>query len=171
MGVTIHFEGQLRGETDYDRVMKVAEDFANENAMPYSFFTEAKKILQRVKSEKEWHYEGATRGIKIQPDINSDPLWLEFDKNNYIQEYCKTQFADIETHIKIVALLRNINPFFSKFIVTDEGEYWETESKDFLQNHIDTCNRILEERKRENKKMNGPFKFSDGRIVDLIEAN
>jgi hypothetical protein len=171
MGVTIHFEGQLKSETYYDNVMKVAKDFADENAMPYSFFSEANKVLERVKDEKDWNYEGATKGIKIQPDVNSDPLWLEFDTNNYIQEYCKTQFADIEIHIKIINLLQSIKPFFSELIVMDEGEYWETESKDVLQNHIDTCNRVMEERKQENKKMSGPFRITDGRIVDLMEGD
>ncbi len=171
MGVTIHFEGQLKSETDYDSVIKVAVDFANKNAMPYSLFREENKVLQRVKDEKDWNYEGATKGVKIQPDANTDPLWLEFDTNKYVQEYCKTQFADLNIHIRIVNLLRRLEPFFINLIVSDEGEYWETENRDILQKHIDACNRAMEERIQKNKKMSGPYRIADGRIVDLMEGD
>ncbi|MBK6840046.1 MAG: hypothetical protein IPG90_18650 [Bacteroidetes bacterium] len=66
--------------------------------MPYDSISEPLKKLGRVKNEMGWDYEGPTKGVKIQPDQNSDPLWIEFDKDNYIQEYCKTQFAGIDVH-------------------------------------------------------------------------
>jgi hypothetical protein len=170
MGVTINFEGKLKSETDYQKVLKTSEEFAKENQMPFTFFEESEKLLQRVKDEEDWDYVGKTKGIRIQPDENSDPLLLEFDKDNYIQEYCKTQFADIEIHIKIIGFLRNIETFFDKLIIFDEGEYWETNNVELLQEHIDNCFKEIEKEKKENKNLDGPYRLEDGRIIDLMSS-
>ncbi len=169
MGVTIHFEGQLKSDKDFDSVMTKAKTFAQTNEMPYETFSEPLKKLDRVKDEQDWDYEGPTKGIKIQPDPNSDPLWLEFDKDNYIQEYCKTQFAGIDIHIKIVSLLREIQQHFNELLVTDEGEYWDTKDNAQLQNSLDSYFDAAEKAKAENAKLNGPFRLEDGRIIDLME--
>jgi hypothetical protein len=169
MGVTIHFEGQLRSLTDYKEVINIARGFAEFNEMEFSFFEEANKLLERVKDDIDWDYQGQTKGIRIQPDDNSDPLILEFDKEGYIQEYCKTQFAEIKIHIKIINLLKQIEPFFENLIVYDEGEYWETGNAEILEEHFENCFKAIEEAKKENIKLSGPFRISDGRIVDLME--
>ena len=57
----------------------------------------------------------------------------------------KTQFADIETHVWIIGLLRYLKKrYLSNLEVKDEGEYWDTEDleklrekKQFLQGMID----------------------------------
>lgn len=168
MGVTINFEGQLKSNADFDQVMKIAKEFAEVNHMAFSYFEETDKLLQRVKEEKDWDYQGLTRGIRIQPDVNSDPLLLEFYRDNYIQEYCKTQFVDVEIHMKIINFLRQIEPHFNELIINDEGEYWETSNVDLLQNRIDDCFRAIDDAKKENDKLSGPFRIADGRIVDLM---
>ncbi len=171
MGVTIHFEGQLKSENDYNTVITKAKNFAHTNDMPFDSFSEPFKKLCRVKDEQDWDYEGPTKGIKIQPDPNSDPLWLEFDKDNYIQEYCKTQFSDIDVHLKIISLLEQIQPHFIELLVTDEGEYWDTNDKTQLQNTLERYFDAAEKAKAENPKLNGPFRLIDGRIIDLIETD
>ncbi len=103
------------------------------------------------------------------PHINSDPLNLEFDKDYIIQEYCKTQFSGIETHIKVVEVLRLIEPYFDWLDVNDEGEYWETNNSGITQNHIDKCFEMIEKEKQEKKNLSGPYRIDDGRIVDLME--
>jgi hypothetical protein len=102
MGVTINFEGQLKSADDFSTVISIVTEFAEKNAMPFSTFEEPNKILHRVKAEEDWDYEGMTKGIRIQPSANSEPMLLEFDKDNYIQEYCKTQFADINIHVMLI---------------------------------------------------------------------
>ncbi len=82
-------EGQLLSPKDFDKVIETAKDFAENNGLEYFLFQEDNKLLQRVKDEEDWDYEGPTKGIQIQPDENSDPLILEFDKDYYLQEYCK----------------------------------------------------------------------------------
>jgi hypothetical protein len=169
MGVTIHFEGQLSSSNNFDQVLATAKGFAETHELEYSLFEEENKLLQRVKDEQDWDYEGPTRGIQIQPDGNSDPLILEFDKNYYLQEYCKTQFADISVHILVTDLLRQLAPFFKSFTVEDEGEYWETGDINLLQQHIDVCFKAMEELKQEDATMNGPYKLENGWIIDLMQ--
>lgn len=168
MGVTIHFDGKLNSENDYQAIMKSAMEFAQKNEMIYNFFEEADKLLLRVKEEEEWDYQGMTRGIRIQPHENSDPFNLEFDKENYIQEYCKTQFANLEIHIKLIAFLESIKPHFDQLNVFDEGEYWETQNQEILENHIKTCFHQIEMAKQNDATLDGPFKIADGRIADLM---
>lgn len=169
MGVTINFKGQLSSKNDYDKIIKVAQEYADNHKMPYSYFEEKNKLLLRVKDEKDWDYQGLTRGIRIQPHINSDPLNLEFDKDFIIQEYCKTQFSGIETHINVIEILRLIEPYFDWLDVNDEGEFWETNNPEITQNLIDKCFVMIEKEKQEKKNLSGPYRIADGRIVDLME--
>jgi hypothetical protein len=169
MGVTIHFEGKLNSHEDFDKVVKISSDFAQLNNMDYLIFEEQDKLLQRVKDEKDWDYQGLTRGIKIQPHINSDPLWIEFDNDYYIQEYCKTQFVDRDVHIKIIELLKTLKPCFQHLIVTDKGEFWDTSDSKLLQKHFDDCFNAIEDAKKDNPKLSGPFRITGDRIIDLLE--
>lgn len=168
MGLTINFEGQLNSTSDFNKILEVAQEYADKHEMPYLLFEEENKLLLRVKEYKDWDYKGLTRGIRIQPHESSDPLNLEFDKDYIIQEYCKTQFAGAETHIKIVEILRLIEPYFDWLEVNDEGEYWETNNLEILQCHIDKCFEIIEKEIQENKHLSGPYRIADGRIVDLM---
>lgn len=168
MGVTIHFKGNLKSDTDFDELIKVAKNFAESNKMNFNLFEEPHKILQRVRNEMDWDYEGLTRGVRIQPNENSDPLLLEFDKDNYIQEYCKTQFVEKEIHIKIIGLLRQIKPYFQELSVIDEGEYWDSNDPNLLQQHLDDCFYAIEEAKKEDESLSGPYRVEGNRIVDLI---
>lgn len=168
MGVTIHFEGQLKSNADYDKVMMTAKTFAETNNMAFSFFEATDKLLQRVIDEEDWDYIGATRGIIIQPHDTSDPLILEFDTDNYIQEYCKTQFSDIIIHSKVVSLLKQIEDCFIDLQVTDEGEFWETGNIELLTTHFNNCFLVMETEMKENPDLNGPYRVEDGRIIDLM---
>jgi hypothetical protein len=171
MGVTIHFDGQLSSPEDFEKVILTAKSFAQENGLEYFQFQENNKLLQRVKDEQDWDYEGPTNGIQLQPDVNSDPLILEFDENFYLQEYCKTQFADISVHILVVDLLRQIEPFFQSLVVIDEGDYWETGDLNILQQHKDNCFQAIEDAKKDDATLDGPYRLSNGRIVDLMQNN
>jgi len=171
MGVTIHFEGQLISEQDFDMLINKAKDFAQRNCMQHNLISDALKSLARVKNEKEWNYDGPTKGIAIQPDRNCDPLVLEFDTEHYIQEYCKTQFAGIEVHLKIIYFLKEIKSHFSTLIVIDEGEYWESEDELLLQKHFNDYFIAAEKAVTENPKLSGPFRLQDGRLIDLMENN
>jgi hypothetical protein len=168
MGVTIHFEGKLKSETDYNNVIEIAKNFSIENSLEFSEFENENATLYRVKNENDWDYIGSTKGMKIILSEFADPLLLEFDKDLYIQEYCKTQFATIDTHIVLVDFLESIEKCFEKLIVTDEGEYWETKNVELLQEHFDNVFELMEKAKMENPNLDGPYRGEDERIIDLM---
>jgi len=168
MGVTIHFEGRLKTTADLDRVINLGQKFAKRKSADIVKLDNDKKLLQRVKDEKDWDYEGEVKGIQFQPHENSDPLVLEFDSDLYIQEYCKTQFAGISTHIEIIEFLREIEPFFDNLVVFDEGEFWETNDIKVLEQKFENFFIAFEKAQEENPKLKGPFRVQ-GRIIDLME--
>jgi len=95
-------------------------------------------------------------------------LWLEFDKDNNIQEYCKTQFAGIQAHLQIISLLKEIQQHFIELHVTDESEYWDTKDESLLQESLDKYFDAAEKAKTENPKLSGPYRLKDGRLIDLM---
>ena len=168
MGVTIHFEGELRDEDAYRRVVALAQQFAQAHGWSLEPIAESRVVLKRVRDEQDWDYEGPTRGMSLQPHENCDPLRLEFDQSLYIQEYCKTQFAPPEVHIQVVELLRRIEPEFASFSVEDEGEYWSGGDRAELGMHLDACFRALDEHLESDPNLTGPVRGPRGRIFDLV---
>lgn len=168
MGVTIHFEGKLKSADALAQVIAIVEHFAAEENWPASRFKEASKVLERMDGEEEWNYEGPTQGIIIQPE-NTEPFILEFDNALYVQEYCKTQFAPIETHIQLIEILRAIEPYFGDLEVIDEGEYWNTDDAELLRKNIKDCFKAIEKAKKNDDTLDGPFVLESGRIIDLMQ--
>lgn len=168
MGVTIHFEGKLKTERDFQDVIEKGQEFARRQSSEIISLDNEKKLLRRVKDQKEWDYEGPVRGIQIQPHETSEPLFLEFDTDLYIQEYCKTQFAGITTHIEIIQFLREIEPHFEKLTVFDEGDFWDTNDIQVLEQKFEDFFVAFDQARQENPKLKGPFMVGD-RIIDLME--
>ena len=170
MGVTIHFEGRLKTTADLDKVINLGQEFAKRKATDTIKLDSKKKLLQRVKDEKDWDYEGEVKGIQFQPHENSDPIVLEFDSDLYLQDFCKTQFAGVATHIEVVEFLRDIEPFFDSLTVFDEGEFWDTNDINILEQKFEDFVDAFDKAIKENPKLKGPFRV-EGRIVDLLEDN
>ncbi len=168
MGITIHFEGRLKEPDSYNRCLDIITYFIKQNSWDFIEIPEEIRTLSRVKDEKDWDYSGKTKGIEIQPHPNTDPFRFEIDEDLYLQEYCKTQFAPIEIHIKIIALLKALEKEFEKLFVVDEGEYYESGNVDRLNELIDGCYNAMDEEKEKNPKLEGPVRLKSGRIVDLI---
>ncbi|MEZ5419057.1 MAG: hypothetical protein R2708_17210 [Vicinamibacterales bacterium] len=167
MGVTIHFEGQLRDEAAYQRVVEAAARFATASGWTSEPIAEPFVTLKRVRSEEDVDYEGPVKGIVLRPHENADPLRLEFDSDLYVQEYCKTQFAPAEIHLQVIALLRQIESEFAQLAVEDEGEYWSTADRVALEGHLATCSRALAELLTTDSGLRGPGRGPDDRIVDF----
>jgi hypothetical protein len=168
MGVTIHFEGKLRDEKAYEAVVSLATAFAQNRGWPSRMISERNVKLSRVRDEKDWTYEGPTKGVELQPHENSEPFRLEFDRDLYVQEYTKTQFAPLEVHQEIVTLLDEIASFFMTLEVIDEGEYYETRDEDALLRYRDECFEALDEHLANDPTLRGPVRLASGRIMDLI---
>ncbi len=168
MGVTIHFEGRLKAAGDYDLVIEKGIALAKKLNSQVIQLDCPTKELHRVIGEKVFEYRGAVKGIQIQPHEFSDPLVLEFDSENFIQEFCKTQFAGIDIHIEIVSFLKSIQPHFETLKVTDEGKLWETNDIEDLEAKFEKNFALIEKARQENPKLNGPYRLGD-RIIDLMQ--
>ena len=136
MGVTIHYEGALRDHGSYDRLVAAAEAFVAREGWRMEPIRRANATLSRFIDDEERVYEGPTTGLTIFPHERAEPIELEFDRDLFAQGYTKTQFAPAETHVKVVELLRSLEPFFSHLNVYDEGEYWETGDLSRLKSHL-----------------------------------
>jgi hypothetical protein len=168
MGVTIHFEGRLRDAAAYDRVLGEATGFALQHGWMADPIEEAEVTLLRVRDEKDWDYTGPTRGVELRPHDDCDPLRLEFDRDLYVQEFVKTQFAPVEIHLLVVDFLRLVAPEFEVLSVEDEGEYWETSDRAVLERHMQACRRVLDDELQKRPDHVGPVRLPSGRIVDLM---
>jgi len=169
MGVTVHFEGQLKDEASYKCIIEELIVFADNYGMEYTSIHEECKSLSRVREEEPWDYEGPVKGLKVVLDDNCDPLFLEFDEKLYIQEFVKTQFVGAEAHIILIELLRSFEKFFVSLMVEDEAEYWDTSDKELLEKHIAKVDSLIDEQLKNNPNLSGPVRSPDGRILDLVE--
>ena len=168
MGVTIHFEGRVKGATAYSLFDDEIREFAASHAWPVEEIPQANRSLKRVRNEQDWDYSGPTFGIVLSPGPDCDPLRFEFDNDFYIREFVKTQFAGAQTHIAIIELLKRVQPFFELLKVTDEGDFWDTSDESGLEQHIEACNEVLRDLLAKNPKAKGPFRLPDGRIADYM---
>ncbi len=168
MGVTIHFEGQLKGEAAYQGLISTASSFAKKENCPAEVIESAEATLLRVRDEQDCDYTGPVKGIALHIHEDCDPVRLEFDRDLYVQEFTKTQFAGVECHLKVVDLLRAIQPFFRNLKVEDEGEYWETNDHTILAAHMDRTREVIEDELRKNPSAQMKVKTPSGKIMDLI---
>lgn len=168
MGITIHFEGQLKDEASLEAILGLTRNFCVERSWPHELINESQVTLNRVRDEKDWDYIGPTKGIAVQPHENSESFRLEFDKELYVQEYTKTQFAPIDTHLGLVDLLRQLTPYFANLEVIDEGEFYETNDRTTLEGHFNRCFELLNEYLAQQDKYYGPIRLDSKRIIDVM---
>lgn len=168
MGVTIHFEGKAKSEENVDSIISLAKNFAIRNNMPFQMVNVSSGQLSRLINEQDAPYEGPVQGIKIEPHYNCEQLIFEFGNDLFMQDYCKTQFAPIEVHISIIKLFKSVLPHFTALSVIDEGQYWDTEDTDILQQEMDYCFAQIEKIQNEDSTVKGPIRSDKGRIIDLI---
>jgi len=168
MGVTIHFEGRLRDQTAYEGLVGVVSSLAESQGWRTETIDSAEVTLLRVRDEQEWDYVGPVKGITVYLHEDCDPVRLEFDRDLYVQEFTKTQFAGADYHLKVINLLKTIQPFFSELKVDDEAEYWDTNDRSTLQYHLDTIQKMIAAELKKNPFARARVKAPDGKIIDLM---
>ena len=168
MGITIHFEGQLRGAEQYAALLQEVEAFAIARDWRFRAIDEAEMVLNRVIDECSVDYIGPVMGVECLPHPKSDPLRFEFDRDLFMQQFCKTQFAGSDTHIEIIELLRKVAPLFDKLDVFDEAEYWESGDRAILQAQLGTVDAMIAEGMRRDPTATGPIRLDNGRVVDFV---
>jgi hypothetical protein len=70
--------------------------------------------------------------------------------------------------LAVVALLRRVEPLFSKLVVDDEGEFWNTGDLAVLENHVETIRKVINDELKKNPNARAKVRTPDGRLVDLI---
>jgi hypothetical protein len=77
--------------------------------------------------------------IVYHSDFHSPPghYWLQ----DYL--FCTTQFSSAEVHIAVCELLRVAEPYMD-WQVLDEGEYWESGSREVLEARLEQLNTIID---------------------------
>jgi hypothetical protein len=136
MGMTIHYEGKYSGLEQWNSIIETATQFADRNKLDYFLFDDTKLIIHRSKQKPVDVKTGEIKMLVIHFHLRCDPFILQFDINNCISHFCKTQFAEPGIHILIIDLLEKIKPFFESFNVVDEGGYWGTNNLRKLQEHF-----------------------------------
>jgi hypothetical protein len=112
MGVTIHYEGHLTNEAAYNDLLGLVSSIAEAKGWQTEAIASEKVTLLRVRDEKNWNYTGPVKGVAVLLHDDCDPVRFEFDKDLYVQEFTKTQFAGPEYHLKVIDLLRTVQPVF-----------------------------------------------------------
>ena len=168
MGVTIHFEGQLTSERAYRELVELVSSIAKSEGWRTELIASDEVTLLRVREEKDWDYTGPVKGIAVYLHSDCDPVLFEFDKDLYVQEFTKTQFAGADYRTKVINLLKATQPLFRELKVDDEGEFWDTGDRTILQNHLDAVQRVLEDMVRKNPNARVKVKESYGKISDFV---
>jgi hypothetical protein len=144
MGLTIHFGGRLKSKSDFDQVLIKGRQFAKRTAAEILESNSEERFLVRIVDGQVLQYEGLVSGIRFQPHAKAEPIVLEFDQELAFQQFYKTQFAGISTHIEVVNFLREIEPHFEYLRVYDEGEFWTTNSVERLEEKFHDFNVAIE---------------------------
>lgn len=175
-GITIHYEGKLKAASGVGEVLEIAKRVARSNGWKFELVHEAKGTDRRGFFAT---YEGPIDGVILYADEWCEPIRLEFGKNDlFLNSYVKTQFAGADTHVKIIKLLRMIQPLFASLTVTDEGEYWESGDLARLKQNLDHNAKMIREAMAAAPNARGPIKLPapgftmpnprmKGRIIDF----
>jgi hypothetical protein len=168
MGVTIHFEGQLKNEVAYQQLLEEVSSIAKAEGWSSEVIESRVTTLSRVRDEQDWDYVGPVKGIVISIAEDCDPVRLEFGRDLYVQEFAKTQFAGVQAHLKVLELLKALRAFFRDLKVEDEGEYWETGNLRGLTEHMNRAQKAIEGELEKYPHGQMKVKTPSGRIMDLV---
>jgi len=168
MGITIHYKGQLSSEAAYQDLVGLVSSIAEAEGWLTEPIASGEVTLHGVRDEQDRDYIGPVKGIVVYLHEDCDPVRLEFDRDLYLQEFTKTQFAGVQVHLDVVKLLKAIQPFFHNLDVEDEGEWWETGDTQILTEHLARAQKAIETELRKDPSARMKVKTPTGRIMDLI---
>jgi hypothetical protein len=159
MGITIFASGKLDRIGDIPQVIDDIGKIAEKNNWTYhvidnDFDVRPNAVLiQRESGSPVAAIEGSLglKGIMVNIDPQAEPLAVLFDRSGVLTDLmqqiswlhcngqsdrftmCKTQFANIDAHVRIIALLDNLKKkYCADLKVNDEGAYWETRDRRIL---------------------------------------
>jgi len=161
MGLSIHYKGNFKKEASLQEMIEEVKDIAEIYTWEYTIYETA--FPQNSFTEEE--YDGCLYGISFTP-AKCETISLTFlsngkmcsnsalacfgnSNNEKYKQYLyllstKTQFAGSTTHKIILHLLKYISQkYLNYFELSDEGNYWETESEAILEQNFKIYNDAL----------------------------
>jgi hypothetical protein len=158
MGLSIHYQGQIRDYSLIEDLIIEAEDICKSLNWDYHTWIKESIIYDDAhiyNPDFIGYSMEDLKGISILPK-ECEPVDLAFfpsgklcstmklrfndaTTNDLMVEYvsCKTQYAGIDTHLTVLKLLRYLkDKYFSFFELSDEGMYWETKDIEVLKSQF-----------------------------------
>lgn len=158
MGLSIHYQGQIREYALIEALIKEAEDICKSLSWDYHIWNKESSIHDNAHIDNPdfiaYSMEDL-KGISILPkecepvDLVFFPsgklcstIKLQFNDaatNDLMVEYIstKTQYAGMDTHLTVLKLLQYFkDKYFSFFELNDEGMYWETKDEEVLKSQF-----------------------------------
>ena len=174
MSITIFAWGKIESTGDIPRLIDDLKRVAGEHDWGYrtiddDFDTQpSAELTRRDSGEQAAVIEGSLglKGIILNVGPGAEPLAILFDRSGVLTDVlqqiswihskgqderftmCKTQFAGIDSHIRIVEALDGLKKsYLPGLIVSDEGGYWESRDRRILAEKrivLDQCLRHTE---------------------------
>jgi hypothetical protein len=157
--------------------------------------TREERRLRRMREEQDFEDETlrstqklpdiGLRGILFTPHEKSESIGMLFNKKGVLHSifsilfpevqgkktpwcFSKTQFAGVETHIKVVKLLTYLGKkYFKKFELEDEGGYYPNEDVSTLEQRMGSINTAIGT--LEDLFENGNFEGSPDEVMSQIQ--
>ncbi len=167
MGITIHYSGRLNHPGLIMEFISEMRLLAKSQCWEYTVFdddwtVEADvHVLHKADGGIEIKGNMGLKGIilKVHPDC--EDFTLLFDSKGHMRSFpgsawdkagetsrfifVKTQLSPPEVHILIVGLLQKLKKnFVANLEVSDEGEFWETGDRDFLEQKMQYLRRKID---------------------------
>ena len=162
MGLSIHYSGSFKREASLRAMIEEVKDIAEIYQWRYNIFEDTFPAAGFGKAD----YNQNIYGICFTPPEcetislcflsngkMSDALNLKFHGDSKDKEETKylymlsvkTQYAGIEIHKLVIHLLRHLSKkYLQDFILSDEGEYWETGDEKLLQEAFKRYTDLIE---------------------------
>ena len=144
MGVCINFSGQLKSAGHFAHLERVGRRWAKHWKCDLNEVEHPSFPFFRVVNDEVMEVSGPMRGLTLHPHPECESVRLFFNKELYLDHWCKTQFAPPDTHVEVCAFLRDIEPLFDGFNVIDDGGFWETGDRAELERRLGFLNRMID---------------------------
>jgi hypothetical protein len=146
-GVTLHYRGTVRSESDVNAIVSKTVEFAK---------------------ARSWAFEKRSDGVVVRPHAWCEPVALLFEGRVLSENWVKTQFAGPDVHIGVVDLFRLLEPRFEQLSISDEGEYWETSNRENLLLRMQSDGLMMIRLQEREPGSTGPYVVANGRVLDVV---
>jgi hypothetical protein len=143
MGVSIYYEGRLKSRAQLDEFISETEDIIKANDWEYNIIhAEGCGLLPPIDGIILYPPDSESVSFLFNPEGRLvSPLSLAIAERNQkpLDEYahlifCKTQFAGVEFHIKLINLLKYLSEkYFGEWDCKDDSNYYQNGDRQKLE--------------------------------------